>query len=151
MHEFTKIVLAALAILAMVAIPASAAEFNPAVVEAVRDFTSSIPTAHWYQMKPEVLLQKLEVGEEIFVVDCRRPDEYAAGHIEDAVNVPLHEVADHLDLLPEDLDTLMVVYCRSGVRSMFTTSALLALGYRNVFNMPGGYLAWVDVGYPVVK
>jgi len=111
---------------------------------------SNLPS-DWFQMKPEVLLQKLDLGEEIFVLDARRPDEFAAGHVEGAVNIPVHDLAKHIDQLPNDPDTLIVVYCRSGVRSMFATSALLVLGYNKVYNMPGGFLAWQDAGYPIEK
>jgi phage shock protein E len=102
-------------------------------------------------MKPEVLLKKLNLGEMIFVLDVRRPDEFAAGHVEGAVNIPVHELAKHVDELPDDPDTLIVVYCRSGVRSMFATSALLVLGYSTVYNMPGGFLAWQDAGYRIQR
>ena len=139
---------AAVLILAMFAVPTFAAE--DAVVDAVDNFVSNLPS-DWFQMKPDVLLQKLELGEEIFVLDVRRPDEYAAGHVEGAVNIPVHDLAKHIDELPDDPDTLIVVYCRSGVRSMFATSALLVLGYNKVYNMPGGFMAWQDAKYPVEK
>lgn len=144
------VMLAAVMIAAMIAIPVYAAPVDPVVLGAVRNFASNLP-ADWFQMKPEVFLTKWNLGEDIFVLDVRRPDEFAAGHLEGAVNVPVHEIADHLDLLPADPTTVMYVYCRSGVRSMFATSALLVMGYKTVYNMPGGYLAWVEAGYPVVK
>ncbi len=76
---------------------------------------------------------------------------FAAGHVEGAVNIPVHDLAKHIDQLPDDPSTLIVVYCRSGVRSMFATSALLVLGYDKVYNMPGGFMAWQDAGYPIEK
>jgi len=148
MKSFTRIAFAAVLILTLFAVPTFAAE--DAVVKAVDNFVSNLPS-DWFQMKPEVLLQKLDLGEEIFVLDVRRPDEFAAGHIEGAVNIPVHDLAKHIDQLPDDPDTLIVVYCRSGVRSMFATSAVLVLGYNKVYNMPGGFLAWQDAGYPIEK
>ena len=148
MKNTIRAAFAAVLILAMFAVPTFAAE--DAVVKAVDNFVSNLPS-DWFQMKPEVLLQKLDLGEEIFVLDVRRPDEFAAGHVEGAVNVPVHDLAKHIDQLPDDPDTLIVVYCRSGVRSMFATSALLVLGYDKVYNMPGGFMAWQDAGYPIEK
>jgi len=148
MNSFTRIAFAAILILTLFAVPTFAAE--DAVVKAVDHFVSNLPS-DWFQMKPEVLLQKLDLGEEIFVLDARRPDEFAAGHVEGAVNIPVHDLAKHIDQLPNDPDTFIVVYCRSGVRSMFATSALLVLGYNKVYNMPGGFLAWQDAGYPIEK
>jgi len=148
MKNLIRAAFAALLILTLFAVPSFAAE--DAVVKAVDNFVSNLPS-DWFQMKPEVLLQKLDLGEEIFVLDVRRPDEFAAGHVEGAVNIPVHDLAKHIDQLPDDPDTLIVVYCRSGVRSMFATSALLVLGYNKVYNMPGGFLAWQDAGYPIEK
>ena len=148
MKNTIRAAFAAVLILTLFAVPTFAAE--DAVVKAVDNFVSNLPS-DWFQMKPEVLLQKLDLGEDIFVLDVRRPDEFAAGHVEGAVNVPVHDLAKHIDQLPDDPDTLIVVYCRSGVRSMFATSALLVLGYNKVYNMPGGFLAWQDAGYPIEK
>ena len=148
MKNLVRTAFAAILILTLFAVPGFAAE--DAVVKAVDNFVSNLPS-DWFQMKPEVLLQKLDLGEEIFVLDVRRPDEFAAGHIEGAVNIPVHDLAKHIDQLPDDPSTLIVVYCRSGVRSMFATSALLVLGYNKVYNMPGGFLAWQDAGYPIEK
>jgi len=145
-----RITISAAIIAALFAISAAAAPVDPVVLEAVRNYASNIP-ADLFQMRPDVFLAKWKRGEEIFVLDVRRPDEYAAGHLEKAVNIPVHEIADHLDLLPEDPATVILVYCRSGTRSMFATSALLVMGYKTVYNMPGGYSAWVGAGYPVVK
>ena len=148
MKNLVRTAFAAILILTLFAVPGFAAE--DAVVKAVDNFVSNLPS-DWFQMKPEVLLQKLDLGEEIFVLDVRRPDEFAAGHVEGAVNIEVHDLAKHIDQLPDDPSTLIVVYCRSGVRSMFATSALLVLGYNKVYNMPGGFLAWQDAGYPIEK
>jgi|ADurb_Gel_01_Slu_FD_contig_31_794722_length_1249_multi_4_in_0_out_0_1 rhodanese-related sulfurtransferase len=150
MSRFILVLLAAVVMAALAAIPTFAAPVDPAVLDAVRNFTHNLP-ADWFQMKPDVLRTKQNLGEQIFVLDVRRRDEFAAGHLEGAVNIPVHEIADHLDLLPEDPSTVILVYCRSGVRSTFATSALLVMGYETVYNMPGGYLAWVEAGYPVVR
>jgi len=148
MKNTIRAAFAAVLILTLFAVPTFAAE--DAVVKAVDNFVSNLPS-DWFQMKPEVLLQKIDLGEEIFVLDVRRPDEFAAGHVEGAVNIEVHDLAKHIDQLPDDPSTLIVVYCRSGVRSMFATSALLVLGYNKVYNMPGGFLAWQDAGYPIEK
>jgi len=148
MKNLVRTAFAAILILTLFAAPGFAAE--DAVIKAVDSFVSNLPS-DWFQMKPEVLLQKIDLGEEIFVLDVRRPDEFAAGHVEGAVNIPVHDLAKHIDQLPDDPSTLIVVYCRSGVRSMFATSALLVLGYDKVYNMPGGFMAWQDAGYPIEK
>ena len=85
-----------------------------------------------------------------FLLDVRNPEELAeAGFIEGAVNVPVKEIAQHLDLLPADLDTPIVVYCAKGTRGLFGMTALQLMGYTNVRNLAGGFGAWADAGLPV--
>lgn len=86
-----------------------------------------------------------------FVLDVRQPSELEEkGHIEGAVNIPLRELAQNLDLLPS-FDTPMVVYCGSGWRSTIATTALRALGWANAISLTGdSFGGWVEAGYPVV-
>jgi rhodanese-related sulfurtransferase len=147
--------IAALAILAgpRVPVPVSAMEVPEVpveVVRAVQNMARNLPS-DMFQMSPAALAQRLQAGQELFLLDVRRPDEFAAGRIEGAVNVPVHEIAEDLHLLPEDPETFIVVYCRSGVRSMFATAALLMLGYKTVYNMQGGIIAWEAAGFSVVR
>lgn len=98
---------------------------------------------------PDALFDRLNAGKKIFLVDVRRPDEFAAGHIPGAVNVPVEEIAGRPGLLPADAAACIVAYCRSGRRSAAAAPTLLALGYSAVYNMPGGILAWQAAGYPI--
>ncbi len=83
-----------------------------------------------------------------FLVDVREPDEYASGFIEGAVNIPLRELAQRLEALPE-LDEKIIV-CGSGTRSAIGMAALQVLGYKDVGSLTGGIKAWQAAGLPVV-
>lgn len=61
------------------------------------------------------------------LLDVRTPAEYASGHVEGAVNVPVDEVAARLSEIPRDVP--VVVYCRSGARSARASSTLREAGY----------------------
>ena len=74
------------------------------------------------------------------LLDVRGTDEYAEGHIPGAVNIPL-QVLPTKQGLPEDLDTPIFVYCRSGGRSRRAAAFLEKIGYRNVKNI-GGIMNW---------
>ena len=75
------------------------------------------------------------------ILDVRRPDEFAAGHIPNAVNIPNESIgADEIDELP-DKDRLILVYCRSGNRSKQASEKLVRLGYTNIVEF-GGILDW---------
>jgi rhodanese-related sulfurtransferase len=78
------------------------------------------------------------------VVDVREPDEYAAGHLPRAVNVPRGVLEFRAGGIPElaNPNAKVLLYCRSGGRSALAAQALQRLGYTNVFSMSGGYDAW---------
>lgn len=75
------------------------------------------------------------------ILDVRRPDEYAEGHIPGAINVPNEEIGtDEISELP-DKSQLILVYCRSGRRSKEAADKLTKLGYTNIVEF-GGILDW---------
>ena len=75
------------------------------------------------------------------ILDVRRPDEYATGHIPNAINVPNENIGtDGISELP-DRDQLIMVYCRSGRRSKEAAKKLVKLGYTNIVEF-GGIIDW---------
>ncbi|MFN8527332.1 MAG: rhodanese-like domain-containing protein [Anaerolineae bacterium] len=84
----------------------------------------------------------------LLVVDVRTADEYSEGFIPGAINIPLNELTQHLDMLPT-LDQPMIVYCGSGHRSAIAMTSLTLLGYTNVRSMMGGYNAWTAALNPI--
>ncbi len=75
------------------------------------------------------------------IVDVRRSDEYAEGHIKGAINIPNEEIGtDEITDLP-DKDQIIYVYCRSGNRSKQAAAKLVDLGYTNIIEI-GGILDW---------
>jgi rhodanese-related sulfurtransferase len=75
------------------------------------------------------------------ILDVRRPDEFAAGHIPNAVNVANETIGTaEIPELP-DKDQLILVYCRSGRRSKEAAGKLVDLGYTNIVEF-GGILDW---------
>ena len=86
-------------------------------------------------------VEMMESESNYIILDVRRPDEFAAGHIPNAVNIPNESIgADEIDELP-DKDRLILVYCRSGNRSKQASEKLVRLGYGNIVEF-GGILDW---------
>lgn len=75
------------------------------------------------------------------IVDVRRADEYAQGHIPGAINIANEEIMDDDPVELQDKDQLIYVYCRSGRRSQEAAAKLAALGYSNVIEC-GGIMDW---------
>lgn len=71
-------------------------------------------------------------------IDVRTPQEYALGHLEDAPNIPLDIILQHIHRVAPDVSTPLHLYCRSGHRSGVAAEALRRMGYTNVTNQ-GGY------------
>jgi len=82
-----------------------------------------------------------------FLLDVRTVDEYTEGHIEGAINIPLNELTQNLDLLPAQ-DTNIVVYCGSGHRSALAMLAMNLLGYEDTRSLLGGNRAWINSELP---
>ncbi len=88
------------------------------------------------QMVPEVALTKAAQG--AMLVDVRTPEEYAEGHLPEAVNIPFEQIAEAFAKQGIAKDTPVVVYCRSGRRSGIAKESLEKAGYQEVYN-GGGY------------
>ncbi len=87
------------------------------------------------------------------VIDVRTPEEYAAGHINGAVNYDYYsdDFEEKLEENLTDKSKPYIVYCRSGKRSLYSAQIMEELGYKDVTNLDGGFLAWENAGKPVVK
>lgn len=89
--------------------------------------------------------------EDAQVIDVREAEEFAAGHLPDAKNVPLAKLADRINEIERFKDKPVIVCCASGMRSGRACGQLRKLGFANVHNLSGGMDAWVGAGYPVKK
>jgi rhodanese-related sulfurtransferase len=83
----------------------------------------------------------------LFVLDVRSPEEFAAGHVPGAVNIPHDQVASRLAEIPKDKE--VVLYCRSGRRAGLAAETLEANGYKDLRLMQGDMAGWEKAGLPV--
>ena len=87
-------------------------------------------------VSPEAFAEGL-ANEEKTVVDSRRPGEYAGGHVENAINIPLDFINQQLAEVPKDED--FYLHCAGGYRSVIMSSILKARGYHNMINVEKGF------------
>lgn len=83
-------------------------------------------------------LQKTHAS--FYILDVRTPAEFAAGHIQGAISMPLDKLPVSYHQIPKGVE--LVVNCRSGVRSARAVAFLRAHGYSKAVSLQGGYLAW---------
>ncbi|MGV6989019.1 rhodanese-like domain-containing protein [Testudinibacter sp. P80/BLE/0925] len=83
-------------------------------------------------------LQQQQQNRQALLIDVREADEFAAGHLQSAVNIPYAQIGAQISRLTTDKTQAIYVYCRSGRRSALAKAELEKLGYRNVQNL-GGY------------
>ena len=96
-------------------------------------------------ISPKEAREKIQAG--AVIVDVRSPDEYEQGHLPGAVLLPLPTLQQQPDGQLPDKQAVLLVYCRSGVRSKEAAQRLAAFGYTQVYDL-GGILNWP---YEVVK
>ena len=83
------------------------------------------------------------------IIDVREPDEFASGHVEGAIHVPLGSLSQRLDEVPEDRPVIVV--CAAGSRAASGVSVLERAGRKSLFDLQGGMAAWHDSGEPEVR
>jgi molybdopterin/thiamine biosynthesis adenylyltransferase/rhodanese-related sulfurtransferase len=82
-------------------------------------------------------------------VDVREREEFAAGVIEGAIELPRGLLELEAPAKLPDKRKPVFVYCQTGVRSLFAAETLLRMGYEEVYSVDGGYEAWNEAGYPI--
>lgn len=85
------------------------------------------------------------------VVDVGEPDEFAAGHVGGARNVPLSQLDQRLPEVVKNKALPVILVCASGARAQRAAAAAQKLGYQRAQAMTGGLKAWKDANLPVEK
>ena len=95
-----------------------------------------------YQQITQETAKEMMDTQEVVILDVREQHEYDSGHIPEAVLLPVGTITEETAAsVIDDLDTTVLVYCRSGNRSKTASQALADLGYTNVYEF-GGINDW---------
>jgi rhodanese-related sulfurtransferase len=100
-------------------------------------------------ISPQELEERLAQPEPPLLLDVRTPEEFRAGHIPGAINVPHEQVAGRTAGLASAHG--VAVYCMKGPRARLAERALLASGATGVVHLEGGFSAWQAEGLPVAQ
>jgi sulfur-carrier protein adenylyltransferase/sulfurtransferase len=110
--------------------------------------SASQQTSSDHGITPQSLRDKLERGEPIEVLDVREPVEREIATLANTYEIPLGDLAEHLDELPKHKE--IVVYCRTGQRSGRAVQLLRDAGFSRARNLIGGIRAWSEVIDPTM-
>jgi rhodanese-related sulfurtransferase len=91
------------------------------------------------EVEADELAMDLPFDDRIMVLDVRKPVEFAEGHVKDALNIPLTELNDPLNMAAIEEDHNVYIHCASGYRSVIAASLLKRQGFHNIRNIVGGW------------
>lgn len=89
--------------------------------------------------------------EDAQIVDVREADEFASGHLPDALNIPVSKLTERIGELEKFKEKPIIFCCASGMRSNKACAELKKQGFAKIYNLAGGVDAWVGAGYPIKK
>lgn len=114
------------------------------VAQAGDSYLQQLPEQR-YQLPISVFVRdRVNQSRSWFIVDVRETDEFADGHLDGAINIPLREIAKNLNKFPDSKSAPILLYCHSQKRATHALVILHELGYLKVFNLEGGYAAYED-------
>ena len=117
----------------------------PAVLTILLLFTGCGGTSmkeNSYQQITQESAKEMMDTQEVLILDVREQHEYDSGHISGAVLLPVGTITkDTASAVIDNLDTVVLVYCRSGNRSKTASQTLVDLGYTNIYEF-GGINTW---------
>jgi rhodanese-related sulfurtransferase len=112
----------------------------------VRDAKTRIKEEDFREIK-----KKLDAGEKMTLVDTREDNEWARGHIPNALHLGKGVIERDIEKAIPDKGTTLVLYCGGGYRSALAADNLQKMGYRNVISMDGGWRGWTEAGFPTIR
>ena len=138
--RFAELLASALLLVACIASPVSAADPASPTASAAEPISQADLLARLERKDPDLV-----------VLDVRTAAEFAAGHVPGARNVSHELLASRLDELSAARDKQVVLYCRSGRRTLLAEDVLRKAGFTRLAHLEGDYLAWEAEHRPIER
>jgi phage shock protein E len=97
------------------------------------------------------LQQRIAADQAPLILDVRSGDEFNAGHLPYATNIPHTDIAARLNELPADRSTEIVVHCHSGKRAAVAQATLSEAGFTNIRHLEGDFVGWQSAKLPLIE
>ncbi len=108
-----------------------------------------VPAVETANIGADELMSRIEAETAPTILDVRTPEEFAAGHVPGAINIPYTELEERYSELELEGSDELVVYCQSGRRAAIAEAALSELGFTNVRDLDGHIAAWKQAERPL--
>jgi len=105
---------------------------------------------HVTEISPNEAAARAETGEAV-IIDVRENEEWAEGHIPNAVHLSRGTLELEIEEKMPDPNAVIICHCGGGGRSALAAESLQKMGYKNVRSMAGGLKAWKVAGLPVTN
>lgn len=102
-------------------------------------------------LQPAAFDQKIKTTPDVVIIDVRTPEEFSSGFIANAVNINYNDELFETEIAKLDTNKTYLLYCLSGKRSASAARYMQKNGFKNVFNLEGGILAWQSARLPLIS
>jgi rhodanese-related sulfurtransferase len=107
--------------------------------------------AHIKQTNVPEIKKRMDSGDKFVLVDVREDNEWAKGHIPNAIHMGRGVIERDVETRFPDKNVELVLYCGGGFRSALSAENLQKMGYTKVSSMDGGWRGWNEAGLPIAN
>ena len=119
---------------------------SPKFLKLVQDAKTRVKETNVRDVK-----RRIDGGEKFILVDVREDNEWAAGHLPNAIHLGKGVIERDIEQRVPDAGAKLILYCGGGFRSALVADNLQKMGYTDVESMDGGWKGWLDAGLPTGK
>tara|TARA_Y100000589_G_scaffold312871_1_gene333645 strand:+ start:43 stop:417 length:375 start_codon:yes stop_codon:yes gene_type:complete len=112
--------------------------------ETQSEYPTPLDNSPW-EVTPQEVHQLVHKGEDFLLLDCRTSMEWEDGSIHNAIHLPLQQFSTRFNEIETHREKPIVVFCKSGNRSVIVAKFLQLAGFRHVRSMSGGYEQWLTI------
>jgi rhodanese-related sulfurtransferase len=121
-------------------------EHSPGFIKLVKDAKKHVKEEDHHATK-----KRIDAREKFVLIDTREDSEWARGHLPGAVHMCRGHIERDIEKAVPNKDETIVLYCGGGFRSALAAESLQKMGYTKVISMDGGWRAWTESNYPVIR
>jgi rhodanese-related sulfurtransferase len=119
---------------------------SPKFLQLVQDAKKRVKETNVRDVK-----RRIDAGEKFVLVDVREDNEWAMGHLPNAIHLGKGVIERDVEQRVPDSAAKLILYCGGGFRSALVADNLQKMGYTNVESMDGGWKGWIDAGLPTAR